>query len=101
MANIQNKYGKETLIAETAYCYTTEDTDGSGNSVGESDLLDAYGATVQSQSTALRDVCAAASESGALGVFYWEGAWITVGDKNADNSPIWEEFGSGWACIDP
>ncbi len=24
MANIQNKYGKETLIAETAYCYTTE-----------------------------------------------------------------------------
>lgn len=97
MANIQNKYGKETLIAETAYCYTTEDTDGSGNSVGESDLLDAYGATVQSQSTALRDVCAAASESGALGVFYWEGAWITVGDKNADNSPIWEEFGSGWA----
>ena len=31
MANIQNKYGKETLIAETAYCYTTEDTDGSGN----------------------------------------------------------------------
>lgn len=97
MANIQNKYGKETLIAETAYCYTTADTDGSGNSVGAADLIDAYGATVQSQSTALRDVCAAASQSGALGVFYWEGAWIAVGDVNADNSPIWEEFGSGWA----
>ncbi len=97
MANIQDKYGKETLIAETAYCYTTEDTDGSGNSVNEGDLIDAYGATVQSQSTALRDVCATASEAGALGVFYWEGAWITVGDVNADNSPIWEEFGSGWA----
>ena len=97
MANIQDKYGKETLIAETAYCYTTEDTDGSGNSVNEGDLIDAYGATVQSQSTALRDVCAVASDAGALGVFYWEGAWITVGDVNADNSPIWEEFGSGWA----
>lgn len=97
MENIQNKYGKETLIAETAYCYTAEDTDGSGNSVGAADLIDAYGATVQSQSTALRDVCAAASQSGALGVFYWEGAWIAVGDVNADNSPIWEEFGSGWA----
>lgn len=97
MENIQNKYGKETLIAETAYCYTAEDTDGSGNSVGAADLIDAYGATVQSQSTALRDVCAAASQSGALGVFYWEGAWIAVGDANADNSPIWEEFGSGWA----
>lgn len=97
MTNIREKYGKETLIAETAYCYTTEDTDGSGNSVGKSDLLDAYGATVQSQSTALRDVCATANKAGALGVFYWEGAWITVGDVNADNSPIWEEFGSGWA----
>ena len=97
MANIQDKYGKKTLIAETAYCYTTEDTDGSGNSVSEADLIDAYGATVQSQSTALRDVCATANDAGALGVFYWEGAWITVGDVNADNSPIWEEFGSGWA----
>lgn len=97
MANIQNKYGKKTLIAETAYCYTTEDTDGSGNSINEADLIDAYGATVQSQSTALRDVCATANDAGALGVFYWEGAWIAVGDVNADNSPIWEEFGSGWA----
>lgn len=97
MKNIQDKYGKETLIAETAYCYTAEDTDGSGNSVSEADLLDAYGATVQSQSTALRDVCATANKAGALGVFYWEGAWIAVGDVNADNSPIWEEFGSGWA----
>ncbi len=97
MKNIQDKYGKETLIAETAYCYTTEDTDGSGNSVSEGDLIDAYGATIQSQSTALRDVCATANEAGALGVFYWEGAWITVGDVNADNSSIWEEFGSGWA----
>lgn len=97
MANIQDKYGKKTLIAETAYCYTTEDTDGSGNSVGEADLINAYGATVQSQSTALRDVCATANDVGALGVFYWEGAWIAVGDVNADNSPIWEEFGSGWA----
>lgn len=97
MTNIQNKYGKKTLIAETAYCYTTEDTDGSGNSVSEADLIDAYGATVQSQSTALRDVCATANDAGALGVFYWEGAWIAVGDVNADNSSIWEEFGSGWA----
>lgn len=97
MENIQDKYGKETLIAEIAYCYTAEDTDGSGNSVGADDLIDAYAATVQSQATALRDVCATANEAGALGVFYWEGAWITVGDVNSDNSPIWEEFGSGWA----
>lgn len=95
MAHVQDKYGKETLIAETAYCYTLEDSDGSGNSVGADDLLDEYGATVQSQATALRDVCAAADEVGALGVFYWEGAWIAVGPSN--NSAIWEANGSGWA----
>lgn len=95
MANIQDKYGKETLVAETAYCYTLEDSDGFGNSVGEGDLLDAYGATVQSQAVALRDVCATANEAGALGVFYWEGAWIAVGSSN--NSSIWEANGSGWA----
>ncbi len=95
MAHVQDKYGKETLIAETAYCYTLEDSDGSGNSVGADDLLDEYGATVQSQAAALRDVCAAADEVGALGVFYWEGAWIAVGPAN--NSAIWEANGSGWA----
>lgn len=96
--NLQDKYGKKVMIAETSYCYTSEDGDGSGNSfVGIDDLVDGYAATVQSQATMIRDVCAAANEVGALGIFYWEGTWIPVGEATADNSPIWEEFGSGWA----
>ena len=96
--NIQEKYGKKVIIAETSYCYTSEDGDGSGNSfVGTDDLVEGYGATVQSQATMIRDVCAAANEAGVSGVFYWEGVWIPVGEPTADNSPIWEEFGSGWA----
>lgn len=96
--NLQDKYGKKVMIAETSYCYTAEDGDGSGNSfVGIDDLVDGYAATVQSQATMIRDVCAAANEVGALGIFYWEGTWIPVGEATADNSPIWEEFGSGWA----
>ena len=96
--NIQDKYGKKVIIAETSYCYTSEDGDGSGNSfVGTDDLVEGYGATVQSQATMIRDVCAAANEAGVSGVFYWEGVWIPVGKATADNSPIWEEFGSGWA----
>ncbi len=95
---LQERYGKKVMIAETSYCYTSEDGDGSGNSfVGIDDLVEGYPATVQGQASMVRDVCAAANEVGVIGVFYWEGVWIPVGKATEDNSPIWEEFGSGWA----
>ena len=95
---IEDKYGKEVYIAETSYCYTSEDGDGFGNSLkGTDDLTDGYGATVQSQATVIRDICAAANEAGVEGVFYWEGTWIPVGPADADNSALWEKYGSGWA----
>ena len=95
---IEDKYGKEVYIAETSYCYTSEDGDGFGNSLkGTDDLTDGYGATVQSQATVIRDICAAANEAGVEGVFYWEGTWIPVGSADADNSALWEKCGSGWA----
>lgn len=95
---LQERYGKKVFIAETSYCYTSEDGDGSGNSlVGIDDLVDGYPATVQGQANIIRDVFAAANEAGAIGVFYWEGVWLPVGEPTADNPPIWEEFGSGWA----
>lgn len=95
---LQERYGIEVFIAETSYCYTSEDGDGSGNSlVGIDDLVEGYPATVQGQANMIRDVFAAANEAGATGVFYWEGVWLPVGEPTADNSPIWEEYGSGWA----
>lgn len=95
---IQKTYNKKVMIAETSYCYTSEDGDGSGNSLaGTDDIVKGYPATVQSQATMVRDVCAAANEAGLEGVFYWEGTWIPVGPATADNSPIWEKYGSGWA----
>ena len=95
---VQDTYGKKVVIAETSYCYTTEDGDGSGNSVsGDGDLVDGYDATVQGQADMLRDICAAADEADIMGVFYWEGTWIPVGPADADNSELWEKYGSGWA----
>jgi arabinogalactan endo-1,4-beta-galactosidase len=33
-----------------------------------------------------------------IGVFYWEGTWISVGGASfEENSPLWEKYGSGWA----
>ena len=95
---VQDTYGKKVVIAETSYCYTTEDGDGSGNSVsGDGDIVDGYDATVQGQADMLRDICAAADEADIMGVFYWEGTWIPVGSADADNSELWEKYGSGWA----
>lgn len=98
ITHIRNTYGKKVYVAENAYCYTAEDGDGSANSVeGTDDLAEGYSASVQGQANEVRDVCAATSESGAEGIFYWEGTWIPVGPADADNSVLWEKYGSGWA----
>ena len=96
--NLREKHGKAVMIAETSYCYTAEDGDGFGNSLsGRGDTVPGYPATVQGQTSLVRDVFAKACEAGAMGVFYWEGSWIPVGKDRAANEPLWEEYGSGWA----
>lgn len=95
---IQERYNKKVFLAETSYAYTLEDGDGNSNNfASESDVVDGYPATVEGQASMIHDICAAVNEVGGLGIFYWEGAWIPVGPATADNSPIWEEYGSGWA----
>ena len=94
---ISEKYGKKAFIAETSYCYTTSDGDGSANSFTVNDLVKGYPASVTGQASMIRDICKNVSEVGGIGVFYWEGAWIPVGPADADNSAIWEKYGSGWA----
>lgn len=99
--DVSEKYQKKTIVLETSYEYTAEDGDGSANSAGEADLIDGYTASVQSQATCVRDVMAATAAAGenALGVLYWEGAWIPVGSaaEKANNAKLWEKYGSGWA----
>lgn len=97
LSDIKEQFGKETCVVETGYMFTGEDGDQNGNSVSEGDALDAYPASVQGQATCIRDICAAASAGGALGVFYWEGAWVPVGNDWETNSKLWEKYGSGWA----
>ncbi|WP_242840802.1 glycosyl hydrolase 53 family protein [Butyrivibrio proteoclasticus] len=94
---IQERYKKKVFLAETSYCYTTEDGDGSGNSLSVNDLVEGYGASVDGQGQMIHDICSSVNAVGGLGIFYWEGTWIPVGPANADNSAIWEKYGSGWA----
>ena len=111
---VADTYGKYTLVAETSYPYTLDDTDGFQNTVNTGDnstgenLLWSF--TPQGQASEVKAVMSAVNDVGekGLGVFYWEGAWITVGDttglsgkacserRNA-NIVLWEAYGSGWA----
>jgi arabinogalactan endo-1,4-beta-galactosidase len=97
LAMIRERYGKETLIAETAYVYTEEDGDGFSNTMSDP-RGQPYPFSVYGQARSLRNVIAAAADAGAIGVFYWEPAWIPVGADYNSNSVKWEQFGSGWAA---
>ena len=99
LSEIKETYDKEVLVAETSYAYTLEDTDFSGNTIGAGGAYDhPWPFTVQGQANEIREVAAAINEIGGMGLFYWEGAWITVGGHSyEENSLLWEKYGCGWA----
>lgn len=108
-------YGKYVMVAETSYAYTLDDSDGHANTVSEwnnnsgDNLLWEFSPQGQAQEVrAVMDAVNNVGEKG-LGVFYWEGAWITVGDTTgrsgdeydvrvSENKALWEQYGSGWAA---
>lgn len=110
-----NKYGKYVTVAETSYANTLEDTDGHPNTVSEwsnnsgENLLWDFSCQGQAEEVrAVMDAVNNVNNARGLGVFYWEGAWISVGDTSGlsgesytnrleNNKKLWEEFGSGWA----
>ena len=101
LSQVARTYGKKVMVAETSYAYTPEDTDFFGNTIGEgSTFVKNYPFTIQGQANSVADVVetiAKDTENG-IGVFYWEGTWISAGGSSREeNSARWERFGSGWA----
>lgn len=101
LSKISTKYNKKVMVAETSYAFTGDDTDFFNNTVSlESEIVKNYPYTVQGQANQLRDVIDTVVNKtvGGIGVFYWEGTWITVGGKTyEENLALWERDGSGWA----
>lgn len=109
-------YHKLVMVAETSYPYTLADSDGHDNTIAEGNnntgenMLWEF--TPQGQADEVRAVMNAVNEvknGRGLGMFYWEGAWISVGDTtglSGDsynerltlNKELWERDGSGWAA---
>ena len=100
LGGIHRLYGKQVMLMETSWPYTGEDSDFSGNNVGDGSGLQLdYPFTVQAQANAVRDVAdTVAHIPGGIGLCCWEGAWISVGTESWEqNSALWEQYGSGWA----
>ena len=96
--NVKETYGKQVMVAETSYTYTQDDTDFHPNTIGEDGGYEKpFPFTVQGQANVVADVIRAVNDIGGLGVFYWEGAWISVGGNREENAAKWEKYGSGWA----
>lgn len=109
---VKNTYHKDVMVAETSYAYTLEDSDGHANTVrvgnndNGADTTEPF--TEQGQATAIRNLINTVNEAGGLGVYYWEPAWLTVGNTKGltgdaynaqvkENQEKWEKYGSGWA----
>ena len=101
LSGVADTYGKKVMVMETSYAYTADDTDFSGNTIGDGGgFIKDYPFTVQGQANHVRNVIDTVVNQthNGIGVVYWEGAWITVGQNSwEENSRIWEQYGSGWA----
>ena len=101
LSKIAETYGKKVMVAETSYAFTPEDTDFNGNTIGEgSAVVTDYPMTLQGQANLVRAVIDTVvnKTTNGIGVFYWEGTWISAGGASwEENSALWEKNGSGWA----
>lgn len=114
---ISSTYDKYVMVAETSWATSLEDGDGAGNGFSTNEDIE-YDASVQWQAHEVRDVIATVNEvdtvltngeRAALGMFYWELAWLPtqyaydeegnyIAEIHEENKVLWEEFGAGWAA---
>jgi arabinogalactan endo-1,4-beta-galactosidase len=87
---LRYQFGKEVLIAETAYPWTLGGALDAGNILNETNLLPDYPATPEGQRAFVIDLMQAVLDSGGLGIVYWEPAWVST-----DCRTLWGT-GSHW-----
>jgi arabinogalactan endo-1,4-beta-galactosidase len=89
---IRGKYGKDVMIVETAYPWTTDWYDSYNNIIRIDRLLPEYPATVEGQYNYLVKLTQEIIDGGGIGIFTWEPAWIS-----SDMKTQWGQ-GSAWEC---
>lgn len=96
--DVAQRYGKEVLVAETAYPFTLGWKDGWPNVIGTPEQLVAgYPATPAGQAASLRDLLSivrAVPGGRGLGAFYWDATWTAVPGNGYD--PTDPARGDAW-----
>lgn len=79
VTQLRYEFGKEVMIAETAYPWTLDGVHETANNILGADFLSPdYPATPAGQKQFLVDLTQAVLANGGLGVIYWEPAWIST-----------------------
>ena len=90
--NIRTTFGKDVMIMETCYPWTTGYADNYGNIINQSKLVQGYPASIQGQYDYMVKLVTEVADGGGKGIFYWEPAWIT--SQMNDSYGV----GSAWEC---
>lgn len=87
----KEKFGKDVMILETAYPWTTQWADNYNNAMGSETPLTGYPYTQQGQYDYLVALTQEVKDGGGIGVVYWAPDWITsqMHDASATGSS-WE-----------
>ncbi|MEV4571585.1 glycosyl hydrolase 53 family protein [Nonomuraea sp. NPDC049419] len=93
IADMRARYGKDVVIAETAYPFTADNADSTRNVVTSG--CSGYGTTWQGQGAQFAAVQSTARNAGAIGVFYWEPTWYAVPGNGWDPANI-ASSGNEW-----
>ena len=92
ISQVKTTYNKDVMIMETAYPWTTGNSDSYTNIINSSKLALGFPATEDGQYNYLLALTQEIIDGGGKGIFYWEPAWITSNMKD-----LWGT-GSSWDC---
>jgi arabinogalactan endo-1,4-beta-galactosidase len=92
VSGFRTAFGKDVMIMETTYPWTTGNADNYGNIINVSKLVAGYPATEKGQYDYLHALTQKVIDGGGKGIFAWEPAWITSNMRDS-----WGK-GSAWDC---
>ncbi|MEM9411534.1 MAG: glycosyl hydrolase 53 family protein, partial [Planctomycetota bacterium] len=78
---LRQEFGKEVIIVETAYPWTTDGNDSAGNILEHDSLVPEYPATLSGQKRFLIELTQTVIANDGMGVVYWEPAWVSSDAK--------------------